>query len=50
MKLTATKVLAASVLASALVALPALAKDKEKVTANNVVTVYVSAHGATTMT
>ncbi len=50
MKLTATKVLAASVLASALVALPALAKDKEKVTANNVVTVYVSAHGASTMT
>ena len=44
-----TRLLAASVLASALVALPVLAKDKEKETADNIVTVYVSAHGASTM-
>ena len=50
MKLT-TRVLAASVLASALVALPAMAKDKDKdkKTADNIATVYVSAHGASTM-
>lgn len=48
MKLT-TSVLAASVLASALTVLPALAKDKEKDTADDIVTVYVSAHGASTM-
>ena len=49
MKTVFRKTLAACVAAAVLVAAPAVAADKKKETADGVVTVYVSAHGGSSM-
>jgi hypothetical protein len=49
MKTAFEKTLAACVAAAVLVAAPAIAADKKKETADNLVTVYVTAHGGSAM-